>query len=149
MQRTLFRSQPENYANLSLLTAYMLQSTLFAPPVVVPELRLTLAKLSYGVIVKRYGMLFLRSMVPTLPRPLDEVCSDDSPPVIAALGGEVPKRFRPSTVLSTMISPAPSVEHPLGSTPTMKDINLVLKGDPLSIAKEHEISPVVDHILGG
>lgn len=130
MHATVRAAHPDNYGIISLLASFMLQSAIFTPPSILPDLRIAMAQLSFGLVTKEHGMFFLFHMIPERTRPLDNIYLKDGHDLIQSLGGPLKHRVTLANVRDELQVPVTTLEFPLGRKPLLKDLDRVLDGSP-------------------
>ncbi|KAF8325136.1 hypothetical protein F5887DRAFT_901684 [Amanita rubescens] len=77
---------PTNYGLMSTLFAFLMQSTLFTPPFIRPQLKESLTSLNFSPLVNRFGMFFLHDLDMSKELCLPEVAEVDDLDLLTALG---------------------------------------------------------------
>jgi hypothetical protein len=132
-QRFLAEREPPNYGIMTGLLTYMLQSTLFTPPIVSSFVKESLSLLRFSQVVDRFGMFFLHDLDLTQENCLPEVLDRDDADVLRALGVKLKKRK------VRMESPSDCEEqYPIGKSPTWKEIEKCIEETPLKLMRSWE-----------
>ncbi len=77
---------PTNYGTMSTLFAFLMQSVLFTPPFIRPQLKESLTSLNFSPLVNRFGMFFLHDLDMSKELCLPEVAEVDDLDLLTALG---------------------------------------------------------------
>ena len=151
LHETLYQRQkpPPNYAVLTGLFTFLMQSVLYTPPEVDTYVRDALKQLRFREIVERFGMFFLQDLDMTKNNCLREVLQMDNADVYRSLKISLHRRNR---VQLQGIANQPQLEvdadqYPLGPTPTWKQLENALEKEPWNILKRWEWPEEVDELL--
>jgi hypothetical protein len=88
-QMQLYHRNPQtntNYGVMSTLFAFLMQSALFTPPFIRPQVKDSLTSLNFGPLANRFGMFFLHDLDMSKELCLPEVAEEDGLNLLGAMG---------------------------------------------------------------
>lgn len=131
------REHPPNYGILTGLFAFLMQSILFTPPQTDPYVTESLNLLCFREVVERFGLFFLHDLDLSLNHCLPEILRMDDADVYRSLKIST---HRTKRLQLQHLQPHPQIEvnpdeHPIGPTPTWKQLENALQKQPWNILK--------------
>lgn len=141
---------PPNYAILTGLFAFLMQSVLFTPPEVDAYVRESLNLLRFRENVERFGMFFLHDLDMTKNNCLPEILKVDDADVYRSLKISFHRRKRVGLrdVTNEPQFEVDANQYPLGPTPSWKQLANALEKEPWTIIKRWEYPEELDDLVG-